>query len=293
MKQYSKFIGLLALILISNRSVAQTNPFDAQYFHNPYIANPAMAGFTEGFRLNLGYRTQWSNFVGRPRYQNVTIDYRGDNKVGLGLNVINTKAGLLSNTKAVGTYSYHLPLNVDGRSFNIGMNFGIQNGNFDANNVNANPNDPAIVEVGERKTIIDGDFGLAYASERFTAEAVVYNLKSRFKTMVFNPADYNIYYIASSYKFPLKSFNLTSKLAYRGMLEDKDLVDLGMELKTMNEKLALSGIYHTNKSTSFGVSYKQNDKWQFLGVYSTFSNAVSGNTNGSFEVSMLINLKKL
>ncbi|MFM6976136.1 MAG: PorP/SprF family type IX secretion system membrane protein [Sphingobacteriaceae bacterium] len=292
MKQYSKLLGLLIVLLISNRSVAQTNPFDAQYFLNPYIANPAMAGFKEGFRLNAGYRTQWTNFVGSPRYQNAAIDYR-TNKVGLGLTIVNTKAGLLGNTKVVGTYTYHLPINGDDKTFSIGMNFGIQNGNFDVRSVNANTNDPVITEVGERKTVADGDIGVAYNSEKFGLEATVYNLKSRFKSMVFNPADYNTFYMASSLKFPLSNFNLATKVAYRAYLEDKDIVDLGAELKTKNEKLGLSAIYHTNKSTSLGISYKQSDKWQFLGVYSSYAKAVSNYTNGSFEVALLINLKKL
>ena len=77
-----------------------------------------------------------------------------------------------------------------------------------------------------------------------------------------------------------------TKLAYRSVKNYTNLVDFGLELRTKNEKLAFSGIYHSNKSTSFGLSYLHHKKWEFVGFYNTSQSPIRSVSNGAFEIGL-------
>jgi type IX secretion system PorP/SprF family membrane protein len=289
MKNIFKILATIICIGSYSTSNAQINPFDVQLFQNRYVANPAMAGNEQGLHLNLGYKNQWSNMPGAPRAQNITLETR-KNKVGLGLNINNEKAGLLSYTKAVATYAYHLPLNSNNQSLHMGISLGIYDGNVNMQQVIGDANDPDLVNFNQRKTLFDGDFGIAYTSNRFGIEATLYNLKSQFKDDFKDAADNHIAYVAAEYSFPVSDWTLKSKIAYRGVRNYTDVVDIAFNAITASEKLGFTGIYHTNKSASLGISYLHNRKWQLLGLYNTSAQPINNYTNGSFEIGLKINL---
>ena len=283
MKRYIKIFSLLTLVLIGSKTQAQINPLDAQYFQNTYLANPALAGSNGGLRLNLGYRNQWSDIPGSPKTQNLMLDYRANN-AGLGLAVYNEKSGDLSYTKVVGTYAYHLKLNDNGNALHFGFNLGFSQGDLNTQNMVGNPNDPDVNDFNNRKAVWDGDFGLAFSSKRFSLEGAFYNIKTQTKNEVNTTADYGTYFFAASYSVPLKNWDLNTKLAYRGVNNYVDITDIGLELVTQDKKLGFSTIYHTSKSTSFGLSYLYKQHVQLVGFYNTSSKPIGNYTNGSFEM---------
>ncbi len=135
-------LGVLALAFsasISN-STAQINPLGAQYFQNQYLANPAMAGYQSGMRLNLGYRNQWDNIPGSPKNISVTGDY-GTEKVGVGINFFKDEAGLLNRSRIQASYAYHLPLNDDSQKLHFGISLGIQTERLNNQAIVGSPND--------------------------------------------------------------------------------------------------------------------------------------------------------
>ena len=104
-----KAMMLLILIqAISEKSNAQLNPFGAAYFQNQYLFNPAMAGTEQKLKLNVAYRKEWNDISNGPVNQYLSGDFGLSDKVGVGLKVINDKAGVLSTTGAMATYSYHI-----------------------------------------------------------------------------------------------------------------------------------------------------------------------------------------
>ncbi|OYZ47229.1 MAG: hypothetical protein B7Y15_14910, partial [Bacteroidetes bacterium 24-39-8] len=65
----------------------QLNPSETQFFINPYLANPALAGMKpQEIVINSAYRSQWDKVPGSPKTIAFTADYRSPNNVGLGLN---------------------------------------------------------------------------------------------------------------------------------------------------------------------------------------------------------------
>src|ERR1700761_6834601 len=105
-----KIFFAMLLLGCALQSRAQLNPLQSMYFQNPYLYNPSLAGMTNNLNINLDYRQQWSSFPGTPKTEAFTADYGATDRVGLGLTVYNDVAGLITQTKVVGTYAYHLPI---------------------------------------------------------------------------------------------------------------------------------------------------------------------------------------
>lgn len=287
MKQYIKYFGLLALAIFMQDAKAQINTLDAQYFHNPYLANPAMVGANLGFTAQIATKQQWTNLQGAPTIQYLALDYRY-NKVGLGLNILNEKEGDFIRTKVSASYAYHLPLN-ESQQLSFGLNLSLQTGSLNLQNI-TDPNDPLAMDYDNRKMTIDGDFGIAYTGEKLGIEAVYYRLKAQLSKDLGNTADFDSYYLAASYQFPVSDkFKLKNKLVYRSVPNFTDIVDFAAQFLTSDEKLGLTGVYHNNKSTSVGLSYNHNQKLTFLGFYHTAPREVNDFVAASFEIGIKAN----
>jgi type IX secretion system PorP/SprF family membrane protein len=286
---------LSILLIFSFNAYSQISLLDAQFFQNRYLANPAMAGLDGGLRVNLGYRNQWSNVPGAPIDQNFTMEYRKD-KEGLGFSLINAKAGDLSHTKMFGTYSYALQLDDGSSRVHFGMNLGIQTVSFNTQNIIGDPNDRNIARFSDRKALVDGDFGFGFTNERFSIDGAVYNLKYQFSNDNGDlnlGADFNLFYLGTSYSIPMPEWRINTKLAYRNIKNHTDIVDIAAEVRTSNNKLGFTGIYHTNKSSTFGISYLHNNEWQFLGMYNNAQSTITRYALGTFEIALQVNVQNL
>ena len=291
MKHVKNIFVALFCFFLTNYAVAQINPMNAQLFQNQYLANPAKAGAETGARLNLGYKNQWSSIPGTPHTSLVSYDAR-TNKVGLGLTVLNEKAGLLNFTKVMGTYAYHLPLSGTNEFLHMGVSLGFFKGNLSTQDLVGDPNDQQVQNFNSRELVLDGDAGFAYTSERFGVEAVIYNLKSQLKNDLKNTVDNNTSYFAMAYTFPLSDWKLQSKIAYRGVRNYTDIVDFGVNAQSSDEKIDFNAVYHSNKSISAGVGYVHHKQWQILGLYTTGATPINAYVNGTFEIGLKVNLLK-
>jgi len=295
MKTAYKFLALLLVILTGSNSYAQLNPLAAQYYNNRYLINPALAGATEGLKLNAAYRKLWTNVSGSPLTQSITADY-GYGKVGLGLNVYNESAGLQRQTRVTGSYAYHLQLNSGEDRLHFGISLGFMNQRLENSDIYGNPNDPMIGQYNNRKTYLDGDFGIAYTSERLTLQASVPNMKSVLKKDVIKLADVTTFYGAASYKFQItegaEGMDIEPIVAYRGVKGFDNIIDAGAQLEIANKQVFLMGLYHSSKSATFGLGMDFRKKYMISGNYTTQTSALSSYTNGSFEINLRLSLGK-
>ena len=295
---YIKKAGIaLSLLLLSvlQESKAQLNPLGGVYFQNQYLANPAMAGLDTGLTLNLGYRQQWSSIQGAPKEQSLTGTYGLSQKVGLGLNVYNDEAGLLRRTKVMGTYAYHLPINGEDQKLSFGISLGFMNERVGYEDIKGNPNDPNVSRFNERETFIDGDFGVAYTSVRLTVQGAIPNMKTFFKKDDnSNTVDRSLFFTAVSYKlyFPnaLDGLGVEPKIAFRGVKGYDHMGDIGANFTFAKNAVSLMGMYHTSQSATFGMGVNFRKSISILGIYTTETSALSGYTNGNFEVALKANL---
>ncbi|TCC92510.1 PorP/SprF family type IX secretion system membrane protein [Pedobacter hiemivivus] len=295
MKIIYKTVLILTFATISSLVKAQLNPLSAQYFTNQYLINPAFAGAGQGLKLNGAYRKLWSNVPGSPLTQNLTADY-GFNKVGLGLAVNNESAGLQRETRIVGSYAYHLPLNDNGHQLHFGVSLGFMSQRLENADIYGNPADPSVGQYNDRKTYLDGDFGVAYTSNKLNVQAAIPNLKRVLKKDDIETADVATFYTAASYQFNLskgaEGVDLEPKVAYRGVKGFDNIFDAGAQLSIANKQVMLLGMYHSTKNATFGLGMDYKKRYLVSGTYTTQTSALSNYTNGSFELNLRVNLTK-
>lgn len=277
---------------------AQLNPFSSIYYQNQYLVNPAMAGLDKGLNLNLGIRQQWATTPGSPKTQIITGDFNAGNKVGLGLNISNDVAGLIRQTRVVATYAYHLNLNGENRKLNFGLSVGSNSQHINDGQVQGDQGD-AQVELynNQNRTYLDGDFGIAYTSNKLTLQAALPNLNHLLqKNAVMLGVDRSVFMTSVSYKFALDNW-LTGaivepKLAFRGVYGYRNIFDAGLNVSLKNEILHFYSMYHSSQSESFGFGANINKNVQLMLFYTTETSPLKTYSNGNFEVGLKLHLYK-
>lgn len=128
------FYILLLLFFVSMSSIkAQQLPQFTQYMYNTISINPAYAGSRDGLSLTALHRSQWAGIEGAPRTQTFSIHSPlANEKVGLGLSVINDKTGYENYTYLYGDFSYTINVSED-VTLALGVKGGASYYNLDEN----------------------------------------------------------------------------------------------------------------------------------------------------------------
>ncbi|WP_161595837.1 PorP/SprF family type IX secretion system membrane protein [Flavobacterium pectinovorum] len=280
-------VMMFLIILGTNSANAQLTEYDAMYFQNQYLNNPAMAGLDKGVKFNIGYQRQWDEVPGNPILMNATLEYNSGNRTGLGLNVNSDRAGLINRTRIMGTYAYHLPIGVD-QKIHFGLSAGAKFSSIDYAKVEGSLDDIALQNYNQG-AIFDGDLGIAYTSRLLTVQASLPQLHNFFyenDNGIKKYADRSTFYSAVSYKILLsnedENLNIEPLVAFRGVKGYKDILDMGGRFNFPDYKMNISAFYHTNKtvSTAFGISL--DDLGIFL-AYSKYFGALGAYANNTFE----------
>ena len=294
MRTTYKTLALIAFTsLLGLSSKAQLNPLSSQYYTNQYLINPAFAGAGQGLKVNGAYRKLWSNVPGSPLTQNLTADY-GFGRVGLGLTVNNESAGLQRQTRVVGSYAYHLPLSGDNQQLHFGVSLGFMSQRLENADIYGNPSDPIVGQYNDRKTYLDGDFGVSYTSDHLNIQASIPNLKSVLKKDVIKLADVATFYTAVSYRILLsegaEGVDAEPKVAYRGVKGFDNIWDAGAQIGIADRQAFLLGMYHSTKNATFGLGMDYKRQYLISATYTTQTSALSSYTNGSFELNLRLSL---
>ena len=250
-----------------------------------------MAGYQSGMRLNLGYRNQWDNIPGTPKNVSVTGDY-GTEKVGVGINFFKDEAGLLNRSRIQGSYAYHLPLNDDSQKVHFGISLGLQTERLNNQAIVGSANDQTAVRFNEQESILDGDFGMAYTSSNLSIMGSISNLKRQLKVEDEQSADFGTFYTAIGYKIKSADWQIEPRVSYRGIRNFQNILDMGAEIRTASDQLGFMGMYHSNKSMSFGLSYHQKKDWQLFLLYNNPTQELKSYATGTFEIGLQLNLIK-
>lgn len=156
---------LIFFFFIATASYAQMDPLYAQYLNNPLMINPAYTGINNDLNMSVTYRKQWAGFDGSPSTINASAHTSlPNNKMGLGLLIVQDKIGANKNTEVHATYAYKLSL---GHTY---LSFGLQGGFISfKGNEGLNPydsNDPAFT-TSQNVTKPSFGAGIILKSERY------------------------------------------------------------------------------------------------------------------------------
>ncbi len=268
--------------LVSWGSYAQQLPLYDQYMMNPYILNPAIAGYDGYTTLDLTVRTQWVGIPNAPNDQIFSAQTRllknkfkikrgkGKNvmkpgrsgRVGLGGFVFNDNNGSVSRTGMHFSYAYHLWIGRSQLSFGLGgtaYQFQIKNLDF--------LEDEPLVEQGiyEPVFVPDADFGVYYNAVYPNSYYVGFSIKNLLQSYLklgnrsleeFRM--YRHYYLMGGYKFEFSNFDLEPSFLAKTSSQLSPQLDINLKAYFMkNYWIGLS--YRTNKTVValFGVSVKR------------------------------------
>jgi type IX secretion system PorP/SprF family membrane protein len=82
------------MMVLLQRSAAQTDPHFTQNYTYPMYINPALTGSSDGeYRASAIYRSQWGSVSNPYRTIGLSFDTRTNKNISLGLNVLNQSAG--------------------------------------------------------------------------------------------------------------------------------------------------------------------------------------------------------
>ena len=97
---------------------------------------------------------------------------------------------------------------------------------------------------------------------------------------------------AISYNVAFSDWQLQPKVVYRGVKNFKNILDMGLELRTYNGQLNFMSMYHTNQSMSFGLAaFNRRRQWQLLTLYNTPVKALKSYAVGTFEIGLQFKIR--
>ncbi len=124
MKKTKKIALIAFLFAVVATGKAQYDALFTQYMFNEMFINPAYTGSKEAMSATVLHRQQWVNFPGRP--VTTSFSLHGpllQNKMGLGLSVLNEKIGVLNRNLVYLSYAYRVKTGDKGH-----LSFGLMGG---------------------------------------------------------------------------------------------------------------------------------------------------------------------
>ena len=110
---------------------SQQDPQITHNMFNKYMYNPAVAGAYPEFHATLLHRNQWVGIDGAPTTSNLNAyAYVGQVQGGVGINVINDRAGMASIRTVTASYAYQLMVGQNSR-LGMGLSFGFMQYGYD------------------------------------------------------------------------------------------------------------------------------------------------------------------
>lgn len=270
---------------------AQTGVFGTGYFQNQYLFNPAMAGTTDkGVDITLAYMRDNKPQGDGPKTMYATADYGFSETMGAGITIMRDEAGLISTTRMMATYAYHIPLSADGqKKLRLGLSGGGVLQRLNYGDISGDLDDASLYNFNNRKTQFEADFGAAYTDSRLTVQASFPNMMAAFGNKERGVLGLATLFAAASYKFKLgqndDGMSIEPKVAYRGFKGLKSIVDAGANAVLWKNILNVYGMYHTNQSITAGLGISLMNAFQLGASYSTKGADLKGYSVGNyFEV---------
>lgn len=161
------FIGLA--VISPKALMAQYQPQFTQYMFNEMSINPAYTGARECLSATLMYRNQWTGIDGAPQTETFTIHSPiANQKMGIGLSIINDQITVMRNTGIYANYAYRMPLSKGKLSF--GLSAGFLNHYENLSELNpGEANDPQFAANTPKLMLPNAGFGAFYYTPKFYA----------------------------------------------------------------------------------------------------------------------------
>ena len=258
-----------------NKLFPKTN-FKLIYSSNSYAGTKGM------INANAIYSSQWAGIEGSPKTQSISVEGPVNDKVGLGIHIINDHIGAQSQQGLFGSYSYKIQVN-NKYKLSLGLALGLSYLTLDGTKLTTDiQDDPAIPKTLKSKLRLDSKFGSFFYSERFYAGFSINDLFANVKKSndLFVATQARHTYITTGYVFDINpKLKLKPSFLFKTDFKAQSNIDLSSNF-LINDKLWLgasikfgSGIF---KSKDLDKSLKHRDAIVFMTEYNVTDRFIVG-----------------
>ena len=155
--------------------VGQQLPLHNQYVYNPIVINPAFVGVSAVSHFNLTTRSQWIGFSEGIKTISFSGNYALTENQGVGGVLFQDNTGAISITGLELDYSFKFPVFLD---YNMSLGVGLVPYQYlyDSNQVIFNDPEDATLDLSQKSTSFDVNFGMFLYSDFLFAGFSVLNL---------------------------------------------------------------------------------------------------------------------
>ncbi len=245
---------LIAFVFAAITANAQQEAQYTQYMYNTLTVNPGYTGTVGHLEGVLQHRSQWVGIDGAPRTQAFTLHSPVFNeRIGLGLSVVNDKLGPSEELFANANFSYIIPIGYDS-NISFGLKAGVRVLDIDwSKGIYYQDNDPLLNTNINNKTAPMIGAGIYYYTDKMYAGISVPSfIRADYYDDVQEStvSDRLHYYVMGGYVFDL-SDNLKFKPAVLGKIVSGAPITVDVSANfLLYEKLTLGASYRWDDSVS-------------------------------------------
>ena len=279
---------IIILILVLSSKIKVNAQYDAmftQYANNEMFINPAFTGTKEALSITALHRQQWVGFDGRPITTTLSIHSPiWENKMGLGLSVLNEEIGVATRNIIYLNYSYRIKTGK--KSYlGFGLSGGIHIQRVDFTKVETDiTNDPNYKETLHANTPNFG-FGINYYTDKFFAGISIprllddnYSMKASFKAKSFH-----YYIVVGGIISVVNDFKLKPSLMVQAVANAPIKFDLTLN-SLIKEKLWLGVSYRNSNDISAIVGLQISPRFLVSYSYDFCTSKLKTFNSGSHEL---------
>lgn len=284
---------IVILILVVGSSLKVHAQYDAmftQYTNNEMFINPAYTGTKEALCITALHRQQWIGIEGRPITTTLTLHSPiWENKMGLGLSLLNEKLGVTTRNMIYLSYSFRVRTGKKGY-----LGFGLMGGVHIQTDKLASVatdviNDPHFSENINENITPNFGFGINYYTEKFFAGISIPRLlddhiiigdkgKVSFKLSSFH------YYLTLGRVFTINDyFKIKPSMMVKAVVNAPIQFDVNLNF-LLKEHLWLGVSYRSTADMSATIGLQINPRFLFSYSYDYPISSLNKFTAGSHEI---------
>ena len=289
-----KIYPVILVLFISVGMKAQQLPQFTQYMYNTISINPAYAGNRDALSIIGLHRSQWVGIEGAPETQTLSIHSPLRNeKVGLGLSVINDNIGYEDYTYIYADFSYTINI-----SENTTLSFGLKGGysyyNLEEELLVDVPDDPFFNGDTFNRWTPNFGAGLYLSSQDWylglSAPKFINNDNNELSDYV--ALEQVHYYLTGGYVFDLSE---DVKLRPTTLLKYTDGAPLSVDISStfiFNEKFYLGANYRIDDAVGAFVDFQVLPSFRIGYGYEYTLSDLQPYTSGSHEILLIYELRR-
>jgi len=289
-------IIIVLLILGFEYSNAQQLPQFTQYMYNTIAINPAYAGSRGALSIVGLNRNQWAGFDGGPQTQTLSVHSPLRNeKVGLGLSMINDKTGYENLTYVYGDFSYTIRWN-ENFKISFGLKAGLTTYKLASELYNSAVNG-SDQYFNDRLDRVNPNFGagiLLHSERWYVGLSIPKLLSNDLNDTEYAALEAVHYYGIGGYVFDLsKSVKLKPSFMFKYTEGAALSTDLTANL-LFDDKFWLGGSYRVNgEQRAIGalVDFQVSEQFRIGYTYEIPTGEIRPYTTGSHEILLMYELK--